>query len=148
MSEKTDDDVKFFDIENVDNLKYFPRNLGNVFKNLELIFILRSNLIEITSEDLKPFPKLKFLRLHGNSIEIIREDLFIHNPELEAFSLDDNKIIHIDPKTLSHLNKLRSVGLSDNICKFNKSNAETRSEVLEVVKEIEQGKCQSPNLIN
>ncbi|KAG5680407.1 hypothetical protein PVAND_009916 [Polypedilum vanderplanki] len=101
QSGKSDDDVNFFYLTGA-NLNFFPRNLENVFKNLELIYIYDSKLIEITSEDLKPFPKLKYFRLYGNPIEVIREDLFTHNPELEVLYLENNEINHIYPKALSH----------------------------------------------
>ncbi|KAG5680454.1 hypothetical protein PVAND_009962 [Polypedilum vanderplanki] len=140
---KSDDDVKFFFIDSA-YLKYFPRNLENVFKNLELIFIQYSKLIEITSEDLKPFPKLKNFKLYENPIEVIREDLFIHNIELEVLDLYKNEINHIYPKALSHLNKLRAIDLRGNVCEFDKNQATTRSEVLEIIKKIEQGQCLSP----
>ncbi|KAG5680510.1 hypothetical protein PVAND_010017 [Polypedilum vanderplanki] len=142
-SGKSDDDVKFFYLTGA-NLKYFPRNLEYVFKNLELIYIYNSKLIEITSEDLKPFPKLKYFKLYENPIEVIRENLFINNPDLEVLYLLSNKINHIDPKALSHLNKLRAIDLNDNVCKFDKDQVETRSEVLEIIKKIEQGQCLSP----
>ncbi|KAG5679646.1 hypothetical protein PVAND_009203 [Polypedilum vanderplanki] len=140
---KTDDDVQIFYLRDA-NLNYFPRNLENVFKNLLLIGILNSNLIEITSEDLKPFPKLKYLRIWGNPIEVIREDLFIHNLAMEVIILYNNEINHIDPKAFSHLNKLRAVDLRHNVCKFDKDEANTKTEVLEIVKKIEQGQCLSP----
>ncbi|KAG5680351.1 hypothetical protein PVAND_009861 [Polypedilum vanderplanki] len=50
QSGKSNDDVKHFYIQYA-NMKFFPRNLENLFKNLELIFIYYSKLIEITSED-------------------------------------------------------------------------------------------------
>ncbi|KAG5680474.1 hypothetical protein PVAND_009982 [Polypedilum vanderplanki] len=143
QSGKSDDDVKFFYLTGA-NLKYFPRNLENIFKNLELIYIYDSKLIEITSEDLKPFPKLKNFKLYENPIEVIREDLFINNPDLEVLYLWDNEINHIDPKALSHLNKLRAIYFNDNVCKFDKDQVETRSEVLEIIEKIEQGQCLSP----
>ncbi|KAG5679654.1 hypothetical protein PVAND_009209 [Polypedilum vanderplanki] len=116
----TDDDVKYFLIEEA-NLTYFPKNLGNIFKNLEMIAIYYSELIDITSEDLKPFPKLKYLRIWGNPIEVIREDLFIHNRELQVLALYDNEINHIDRKALSHLNNLRAVLFNRNKCKFGRN---------------------------
>ncbi|KAG5679645.1 hypothetical protein PVAND_009202 [Polypedilum vanderplanki] len=139
----TDDDVKFFTIQ-FTNLKYFPRNLENVFKNLELIFIYDSKLVEITSEDLRPFPKLKYFFLEGNPIEVIKEDLFIHNPELEVLYFAYTKISHIDLNALSHLDKLRAFRFHNKVCKFDKNEVETRSEVLKIVEKIEQGQCQSP----
>lgn len=139
---KSDDDVKFLMI-NI-NLGYFPTNLENVFKNLELIYMSFANLTELTSGDLKPFPKLKSLVLFVNSIEVIKEDLFIHNPELEGLDLSFNKISHIDPKSFSHLNKLIYLNLSNNLCKIDgKNEAATKSNVLELVKKIEQGQCLS-----
>ncbi|KAG5679612.1 hypothetical protein PVAND_009172 [Polypedilum vanderplanki] len=142
QSGKTNDDVKSFYIHG-GNLKYFPKNLQNVFKNLELIFIANSKLIEITSEDLRPFPKLKYFYLDKNPIEIIKEDLFVHNLELEVLYLVNNKINHIEPKALSQLNKLRAIDLSNNVCKFDKTQAATKFEVLKIVKKIEQGQCLS-----
>ncbi|KAG5679609.1 hypothetical protein PVAND_009169 [Polypedilum vanderplanki] len=137
---KTNDDVKYLDIYNT-NLKYFPRNLENIFKNLELIFIWDSKLIELTSEDLRPFTKLKYFKIEGNPIEIISEDLFIHNPNIEILDIYYNKISHIDRKALSHLNKMRYFRFDGNVCKLNRKQAETKSEVLEMIKEIEEGQC-------
>ncbi|KAG5679607.1 hypothetical protein PVAND_009167 [Polypedilum vanderplanki] len=142
-SEKSDDDVKTFTIIR-SNLTYFPRNVENIFKNLERFHIYDSNLIEITSEDLRPFPKLKSFYLDGNPIEIIRESLFVHNSELEILYLVNNKINHIDPNALNHLNKLNAIWFNKNTCKIDKNKAESRPEVLEMVKQIEQGQCQSP----
>ncbi|KAG5679608.1 hypothetical protein PVAND_009168 [Polypedilum vanderplanki] len=140
---KSNDDVKFFTITSA-NLTYFPKNIENVFKNLELIAIWDSNLIELTSEDLRPFAKLKDFYLQGNPIEVIREDLFVHNPNIEVLILENNKISHIDSKALSYLNNLEVIDLKNNVCEFDKDEANIRSEVLEIVKQIEQGQCQSP----
>ncbi|KAG5680406.1 hypothetical protein PVAND_009915 [Polypedilum vanderplanki] len=80
QSGKSDDDVKFF-LFNWCKFEIFSKK---------------------SREDLKPFPKLKYLQLQGNPIEVIREDLFINNPELEVLYLENNEINHIDPKALSH----------------------------------------------
>ncbi|KAG5679650.1 hypothetical protein PVAND_009205 [Polypedilum vanderplanki] len=139
----SDDDVKFFKIEEA-NLKYFPKNLENIFKKLEMIAILDSELKEITSEDLKPFPKLEILKLQNNRIEVINEDLFSHNPQLRYINLFHNKISHIDSNAFSHLNDLGYLNLGENVCELEKDWSDYRKAVLKIVQEIEQGKCQRP----
>ncbi|KAG5679960.1 hypothetical protein PVAND_009495 [Polypedilum vanderplanki] len=124
------------------NMKYFPSNIENVFTNLILIQISNSKLIHITSEDLKPFPKLKFLSFLGNLIEFIPENLFIHNQDLEVIGLDFNKIQHIDKKAFNKLNKLKVLDLLNNVC-TSVGNADTRNDVLITIKQIERGACQS-----
>ncbi|KAG5671204.1 hypothetical protein PVAND_001413 [Polypedilum vanderplanki] len=137
---RINDDVRSLWIEAA-KLKYFPSNINNVFKNLTKIFIYRSNMFEITSEDLKVFPTLKYLELNENLIQFIREDTFKHNPKLEKIKLTFNHISHIDPKTFSELDNLIELRLDGNICKF--ENANNRDEVLKIVKKIEQGYCLS-----
>ncbi|KAG5679109.1 hypothetical protein PVAND_008701 [Polypedilum vanderplanki] len=115
---KTDDDVTTFRIYNPANLKYFPRNVNNVFKNLIGIVIKNSNLEEITSEDLKVFPKLKLLELWFNQIKAISKGTFKFNPELEIIVLNNNKISVIEPKAFSNLPKLRMLSFYGNICEL------------------------------
>ncbi|KAG5679111.1 hypothetical protein PVAND_008703 [Polypedilum vanderplanki] len=140
LDEKSNNDVEVFGIQDAPNLKFFPRKINNVFKNLTKIFIQDSNLTEITSEDLKVFPELKALDLSGNEIEVIREDTFKFNPELEEIWLDRNKIRHIDFKAFNNLENLKKLWLHGNICET--GDAENREEVLEMVKIIEENSCQ------
>ncbi|KAG5680007.1 hypothetical protein PVAND_009540 [Polypedilum vanderplanki] len=128
-------------IDGASNMKFFPSNIENVFSNLIFIRIGTSKLTHITNEDLKPFTKLKFLSLQYNLIEIIPENLFFYNQELEIIWLDHNQIKHIDKNVFRHLNKLRVLDLSENTCN-SLGYAQTRNEVLDLVKKIEQGDCQ------
>ncbi|KAG5679113.1 hypothetical protein PVAND_008705 [Polypedilum vanderplanki] len=132
-------DVEVFGIHNAPNLKHFPRNIKNVFKNLIRIGISQSNLSKITSEDLKDFPKLKGLYLHFNQIEVIRKDTFKFNPEIEEIILKYNKIKHIEPKAFSKLRNLKELDLTGNSCQF--EWAGKREEVLEIIKKIEEETC-------
>lgn len=64
---------------------------------------------EITKDDLKPFPNLKYLYLDHNNIKVLEPNLFIHNPNLEIIWFRPNPIEHIDPnvfKSLSNLKRL------------------------------------------
>ncbi|KAG5679103.1 hypothetical protein PVAND_008696 [Polypedilum vanderplanki] len=139
---RTNDDVERFYITNATNLKYFPKNINNIFKKgLTKIAIQNSNLIEITSEDLKVYPKLKFLLLNGNQLKVIREDTFKFNPALEWIVMFSNKIKHIDPKSFSALKNLEILDMRANYCNF--ESADYKDAVLEMVKKIEKGACQS-----
>ncbi|KAG5679108.1 hypothetical protein PVAND_008700 [Polypedilum vanderplanki] len=138
---KTNDDVESFWIFDASNLKFFPSNINNIFKNLINIRIMFTNIAEITSENLKVFPELKFLHFFRNQIEVIKEDTFKFNPKLEEIYMDNNKISHIDPKSFSELKSLEVLDLSGNVCSLRW--AENRDQVLEMVKKIEEGFCLS-----
>ncbi|KAG5680012.1 hypothetical protein PVAND_009545 [Polypedilum vanderplanki] len=142
LSHSNNNQVKGIDIIGASNMKFFPSNIENVFPNLIVIRIATSKLIHITNEDLKPFTKLKYLFLQYNLIEIIPENLFIHNQELVVIWLEENKIQHIDKNAFSYLKKLRVLDLSGNTCN-SFGYAQTRNEVLDLVKKIEKGICQS-----
>ncbi|KAG5668561.1 hypothetical protein PVAND_016499 [Polypedilum vanderplanki] len=124
------------------NMNFFPSNLEEIFPSLILINIFSSDLSQISSNDLKSFPKLKHLQLNMNLIEFLPEDLFNHNPELEFLNLDNNIIQHIDGKTFSGLNKLRTLLMNNNVCD-SLGYAKTRNEVLSIVRRIEENECQS-----
>ncbi|KAG5679116.1 hypothetical protein PVAND_008708 [Polypedilum vanderplanki] len=136
---KTDDDIEAFWIDNAPNLKFFPSNVNNVFRNLIFIKIYNSNLIKITSEDFKVFPKLKGLDLSRNQIKVIKEDTFKFNLKIEEIHLYENKISQIERKSFSNLLNLKELSLFGNICEFNW--IKTKTEVLEAVKKIEQNSC-------
>ncbi|KAG5666977.1 hypothetical protein PVAND_014980 [Polypedilum vanderplanki] len=127
-------------IENA-NLRLFPTNFQKLFNFLNAIDIRNSNLIEITNEDLKYFPKLTILILPENEIEIIREDLFHYNANLKLIHLWNNKIKHIDPKTFSHLLFLSDLNLEGNNCHLDQATEFENTQKL--VKKIEKNhQCQ------
>lgn len=103
---------------NVDNgaIHYFPNGFDKIFFNIKLIYILNSELKEVHQSDLSPFSKLKELDLRGNQIEIIGEDLFEFNNELEYISFANNKIYHIHPDVFDNLIHLKYLKLRNNKC--------------------------------
>ncbi|KAG5679120.1 hypothetical protein PVAND_008712 [Polypedilum vanderplanki] len=136
---KTNDDVTTFRISDAKNLKSFPRNINNVFKNLKFLSIQLTKITEITSEDLKVFPDLKYLSISGNEIKVIREDTFKFNPKLEEIYLFGNYIKYIDRRTFSDLKNLKKLFLEGNTCSF--QEASNKDQVMKIVKEIENGTC-------
>jgi Leucine-rich repeat (LRR) protein len=112
---QTDQNVMGFLAEN-NKIQFFPRNLHEIFKNLELILIMRSQLKEIHQKDLKHFPNLEFLCLDFNEIEVIDANLFASNPNLIFISLSFNKIQHVGPESFHKLKKLNYLLMNSNSC--------------------------------
>ncbi|KAG5667578.1 hypothetical protein PVAND_015555 [Polypedilum vanderplanki] len=138
---KTDLDVEGIHLYGT-NFKQFPTNIDKVFPNLVMIAVSYSKLEQLTSDDFNQFPKLRLLYIWSNLVEFIPENIFGNNLNLELIYLGNNKIEHIDKNAFSNLNSLRALYLKDNICKT-LGQAITRTDVINLVKLIEQGSCQS-----
>jgi len=76
----------------------------------------RSELKEITQNDLKVFPKLKHLWLIKNEIEVLEENLFKFNPNLIYININDNKVKEVYDSAFGGLNILKRLYLNNNIC--------------------------------
>lgn len=120
-SGKSNDDVINFKSEDhVAN--YFPHNLTNFFKNLQIIQINNASLTEIHNLDLKELgSKLTKFEALNNSIKILEFDLFKNNPNLEIIDLSNNKINHIDDGVFTSLKNLKNLKLEGNSCINEKS---------------------------
>ncbi|CAG9811680.1 unnamed protein product [Chironomus riparius] len=129
ISGKSDDDDIYFHIS-TKSIQYFPRGLEKFYKNLKGIVIWHTQLKEIHQEDLKKYPKLNFLNLSGNKIEIIQDDLFDFNPDLIVF--ENMKLIHIGATTFDSLTKLSTFYLGGNPC-TNESSLKDRTATLKVI---------------
>lgn len=114
---KYNDDVKAIYFGSVPNLGFFPQNINKIFKNLNLIIIYNSPMIEITKDDLKPFKNLKYFYLMATGVKIIQENLFLYNPDLLTVWLYNSQITHIHPNALVGLNSLYVLRLDLNSCR-------------------------------
>jgi len=110
------ENVEAFRVSGQGQIHYFPRGLNKFFKNLRGIDIHSTGLKEIHQSDLKDFPKLMNLHLYSSDLEIIEENLFEFNPNLEYMYWISNKITHIDPKVFVNLIKLKTLQLQSNTC--------------------------------
>jgi len=98
------------------NVQYIPKNLDKFFKNIKNIDIVYGRVKEIHQSDLKPFPKLVYCGFMDNDIEIIENDLFDYNPDLELVSFWNNKIFIIGSTAFDKLPKLNWLYLDSNRC--------------------------------
>jgi Leucine-rich repeat (LRR) protein len=112
---KTNDDVLGFNC-NPCEMNYFPRGLHKIFMNLRVIAISNAGLKAINKEDIASFGKLGDLRLGVNNIEVLEQDLFSGNPNLEHLDLAFNQIKFIHSTAFENLNNLKTLGLIGNTC--------------------------------
>lgn len=126
-------------------MHYFPEGLKNYFGNLELIYIYKCELKEIQKSDLMPFTKLVYFYSHYNSLTMIEEGLFDHNPNLQLVGFYEEKIIHIDPDVFDHLSSLNYFWFYYVPC-IAQDIYDSRSEVLDAIKII-KAKCVSAEVL-
>lgn len=82
--------------------------------------------------------QLKTFHFRYNNLEVIEDDFFSENPNLEVIWLDGNKIKHVGNRVFETLPKLKTLIMSSNPCSQN--DAYNRPDVLKVIKII-QNSC-------
>ncbi|KAL7035926.1 hypothetical protein ACKWTF_008626 [Chironomus riparius] len=105
IQEKSNDQVVGFH-SNGKNVQYVPKNLDKYFKNIKNIDIVHGRVKGIHQSDMKPFPKLVYCGFMDNDIEILENDLFDFNPDLQLVSFWNNKILIIRAAVFEKLPKL------------------------------------------
>ncbi|CAG9812197.1 unnamed protein product [Chironomus riparius] len=96
--------------------KYLPTNTGEVFINLTSLRVKNGRLKELHKDDLRSMPKLRYLNLDDNDIEILNDDVFEYNPLLNLVWLSNNKIKKIGEKLAENFKNLVSLDLTKNSC--------------------------------
>lgn len=75
--------------------KYIPRPIAAIFPNLRGLQWYKSNLWEITANDLQPFPYLMHLNLEQNKLMSLDADLFMFTPRLRVINFNNNFLYHV-----------------------------------------------------
>lgn len=132
-TEKNNDDVGQLYI-NQQYLTSIPEGIAEFFKYLDVIWIHYSSLMSISANDLRPFPRLLFIRLWGNQLMSIDGDLFKYTPQLRFVSFYLNRIEHIGHNLVTNLGNLTSLYFNQNVC-INQS-AVTRAQVLSLAPQL------------
>lgn len=115
-SGKANIDVLFFHTY-AKNFFCFPKNLKNVFVNVDKIHFYQANFTTLTRSDLQPFgSQLKKFWFFGGDLEVIPAELFADTVNLEWIFLDDNKIKHVGKGTFTKLTKLTALCFRSNPC--------------------------------
>lgn len=115
LANETNDDVKLL-IMNKQHSPYLPLKVGDFFKNLEILYIMNSNVQHLMQGDLKGLDKLKIFDVSYNPIEQLGPDFFKGHGSIETVSFYDCHLKIIDPFVLDPLDKLEVAYFDMNVC--------------------------------
>lgn len=115
-SNKTNSDVTFLYIYNQFIFYQFPKGIETFFPNITRIEFSDGSMITISSDDLKPFPRLSILTIKRHRLIFLDGDLFKYSPNLEILNLSSNKIQHIGQDIFKSLTNLKVVDVRNNSC--------------------------------
>lgn len=115
LPNRTIDEVEYFLLRNHKGLEAIPKNFGERFPDLNVLFWINGSLTSLTSDDLK-FPKLVSLSLARNHLVSIESDLLKHTRKLEEIYLGFNMLEHVGHEIFKDLITLHDVDLVANPC--------------------------------
>ena len=95
---------------------YLPLNLGSSFKNLEIFYIMNSNVKHLLNGDLDGLNFLKVFDVSHNPIEQLGQDFFKGTPSIQIVSFYDCHLKIIDSLALCHFVNLREAHFQHNVC--------------------------------
>lgn len=107
-------DVKVVKI-NYEKTVYLPQGFGSFFPKLEELYVMSSELHQITRKDFTGIEKLKAISFYHNEIEEIPEDTFFDLSELKMMSFFRNKIEKVPLLLLRNLHKLEEISFRSNL---------------------------------
>lgn len=94
-------DVRLLNLNHIKSV-FFPRGFGNLFVNLEGIQAINIGLQRLIADDLKEFPKLKYLDVADNKLKVLKSDLFAVNLQLEYADFSKNHLRYIGPRLIEY----------------------------------------------
>lgn len=113
-----------------DELNRIPTGIADFFPYLIGLQWFRGNLMEISGDDLRPFPDLRVLRIENNKLYVLDSNLFMHTPKLQWLGFGNNILQHVGLNLLSDLNDLTGAYFQKNPCID--MNAGTLEEIQEL----------------
>jgi Leucine-rich repeat (LRR) protein len=93
-------------------------NIGRKFPNIKKVEFINCSIIEVTSNDLKQFPRLRSLLIKNQTglSQLTDPQLFQHNPDLGMITLENVGLKLIDHRIFDNFADLFHVNLKDNKC--------------------------------
>lgn len=114
IADKTDSEVKSFEIISNLEVKFLPEKIAKKLPNLIEYEVRYCAVTKIDGRHFKYLLELENLDLRHNKIEIVANDSFKDLEKLSRLDLGHNKIIVIDPKWFSQLMNLGKLWLDFN----------------------------------
>jgi hypothetical protein len=134
---KTNDDVAKVLVEH-QNCPYLPVNLGAHFQNLEVLYVMRSHVNQLTSTDLEGLTKLRIFDVSYNPITQIHRDFFKGHESIEIISFYECDLHYIEAGALEPLVNLKEGHFQYNDCIDFRGDEEEKLPAM--IKKIEE-KC-------
>lgn len=112
---KTNDDVVKVLAEH-QSCPYLPLNLGAHFKNLEILYVMKSHVMELTNNDLDGLTKLRIFDVSYNPITRLHREYFIGHESIEMISFYDCELYFIQDGVFEPLVNLKEGHFQFNRC--------------------------------
>ena len=92
---------------------YLSKHAEKFFKNLRVLAVEDSRMIELRRDDLMPFPNIEYLFFSGNMIEVLEKDLLVGNPRVKGFAMERNHLRFIHSKVFDGVSRNLSFLMMD-----------------------------------
>jgi hypothetical protein len=112
---KTNDDITKVLVEH-QQCKYLPLNVGAHFKNLEVLYVMKSHVEKLTNKDLDGLTKLKIFDVSYNPIKRLHKDFFVGHESIQIVSFYDCSLNFIETGALEALTNLKEGHFQFNEC--------------------------------
>lgn len=114
-SGKSNSDVKqiFFKHQNT---PYFPLGLGNFFPNVEIFYIMKSNLQYLMNGDLDGLDNLKIFDVSHNPVEYLTKNFFAGKSTIRKISFYDCHLKKVEDGAFEGLTGLKAFFFDQNPC--------------------------------
>lgn len=116
VADKTNLDVKGFHAADDKIANFIPTNLGEIFPNLVNVQFRNTQLLSLSSSDIRQFTNLVNFFAHNNKIKVLAGDVFQFTPKIQGIHLPRNLIANVGKNFLSNLNELTWADFSSNPC--------------------------------
>lgn len=128
----TSDDIQALTIH-LQNTPFLPLSIGDHFKNLKKLNVMKSNVQYLMTGDLKGLTKLEVLNLKNNPIKQLGHDFFNGMSNLKVINFAECHLKMIDAEAFEPLINLQDIDLKYNECideQYSKRNFESMKMVV------------------
>ena len=88
---------------------------GDIMQNLETLFVVGNGMTYIPCKHLHKMPRVTYLNMSYNDIQVIEKECFLTLDYLENINLSHNLITEIETRAFNNLTQLQIVDLSHNV---------------------------------
>lgn len=114
LGSKFNTSVERFQIQNNREVKYLPKQIGEKFPNLKVLWVLRCGLVVVRNHYFKSMANLRHLVLAQNQITSIEPDSFKDLARVRQLILVTNMLVTLDEKLFASMVELDALDMSNN----------------------------------